>query len=305
MNDWFTLTIFGLFVAVIGILLLIQFKEWRLIKYCEQIIKKNSLTFYKAFSQIDNKKQRHAIYVVYAFCRYADDLIDEHQDIDGLNTLEKELANFRDNKKTTLRVFRALKLIKDDFYGNDYDFKPYFEMIEGQRMDIMIHSYETLEDVLGYCYYVASSVGLMLLPILAPKKHHKLREFAIQLGYAMQITNFLRDVGEDYKKGRIYIPQTMLKKYGIQIEEEMIEGPSEKFKQLFDELSGIARNYYQYAYDHIDAFSKDVSKPLLYAAKLYEAILDECITDYDVFRHKHFVTQEKKVAIIKQLQKTI
>ena len=113
MNDWFTLTIFGLFVAVIGILLLIQFKEWRLIKYCEQIIKKNSLTFYKAFSQIDNKKQRHAIYVVYAFCRYADDLIDEHQDIDGLNTLEKELANFRDNKKTTLRVFKALKLIKD------------------------------------------------------------------------------------------------------------------------------------------------------------------------------------------------
>ncbi len=51
-------------------------------------------------------------------------------------------------------------------------------------------------------------------------------------------------------------------------------------------------------------FSKDVSKPLLYAAKLYEAILDECVTDYDVFRQKHFVTQEKKIAIIKELQKT-
>ena len=178
-------------------------------------------------------------------------------------------------------------------------------MIEGQRMDITIKSYEKLEDVLSYCYYVASSVGLMLLPILAPKKHHELREFAIQLGYAMQITNFLRDVGEDFKKGRIYIPQSLLKTYNIQIKEEMIEGPSERFKHLFDELSGIARNYYQYAYDNIDAFSKDVSKPLLYAAKLYEAILDECITDYDVFRQKHFVTQEKKIAIIKQLQKTL
>ena len=304
MIDWFTLTLLGLFAVVIGILLFIQLKEWRLIKYCEQIIKKNSLTFYKAFSQIENKRQRQAIYVVYAFCRYADDLIDEHQDIEGLNSLEKELADFRDNKKTTLKVFKALKIIKDDFYSKDYDFKPYFEMIEGQRMDISIKSYETLEDVLAYCYYVASSVGLMLLPILAPKKHHELREFAIQLGYAMQITNFLRDVGEDFQKGRIYIPQAMLKKYHIEINEEMIEGPSEKFKLLFDELSGIARTYYQFAYDHLDAFSKDVSKPLLYAAKLYEAILDECVTDYDVFRQKHFVTQEKKIAIIKELQKT-
>ncbi len=59
-----------------------------------------------------------------------------------------------------------------------------------------------------------------------------------------------------FKKGRIYIPQAMLKKYHIEINEEMIEGPSEKFKLLFDELSGIARTYYQFAYDHLDAFFK-------------------------------------------------
>jgi phytoene synthase len=281
---------------------LIVLRERRLIKYCENIIKKNSLTFYKAFSKIENKKQRQAIYVVYAFCRYADDLIDEHQDIKGLHQLEEELHAFKNKKKTSLLVFKALRIIVDQFYGENYDYQPYFEMIQGQRMDVTITSYETMDDVLSYCYYVASSVGLMLLPILAPNKHQELKEFAIQLGYAMQITNFLRDVGEDYLKGRIYIPQETLKKYQVNIEYEFKNGPTESFKTLFDALASQARQYYQYAYDHIDAFSQDVRKPLLYAAKLYEAILDECMTDYDVLTKKHFVSNDKKIKIIKSLQ---
>jgi phytoene synthase len=281
---------------------LIVLRERRLIKYCEDIIKKNSLTFYKAFSKIENKKQRQAIYVVYAFCRYADDLIDEHQDIKGLHQLEEELHAFKNKKKTSLQVFKALRIIVDQFYGENYDYQPYFEMIQGQRMDVTITSYETIDDVLSYCYYVASSVGLMLLPILAPSKHQELKEFAIQLGYAMQITNFLRDVGEDYLKGRIYIPQETLKKYQVNIEYEFKNGPTESFKTLFNALASQARQYYQYAYDHIDAFSQDVRKPLLYAAKLYEAILDECMTDYDVLTKKHFVSNDKKIKIIKSLQ---
>lgn len=302
MNDWFTLSLLIFAGVVVFLLALIYLRERRLIKYCEQIIKKNSLTFYKAFSKIENKKQRQAIYVVYAFCRYADDLIDEHQDINGLNQLELELEAFKNHKKTSLKVFKALSIIKDEFYGENYDYQPYFEMIQGQRMDITIASYDTMDDVLEYCYYVASSVGLMLLPILAPSKHQELKEFAIQLGYAMQITNFLRDVGEDYHKGRIYIPQESLKIHQIKIEHEVKNGPTESFKTLFDELASQARQYYQYAYDHIDAFSQDVRKPLLYAAKLYEAILDECMTDYDVFTKKHFVSNDKKIEIIKKLQ---
>jgi len=302
MNDWFTVSLFIFAGFVVFLLVLIVLRERRLIKYCEDIIKKNSLTFYKAFSKIENKKQRQAIYVVYAFCRYADDLIDEHQDIKGLNQLEEELHAFKNKKKTSLLVFKALRIIVDQFYGENYDYQPYFEMIQGQRMDVTITSYKTMDDVLSYCYYVASSVGLMLLPILAPNKHQELKEFAIQLGYAMQITNFLRDVGEDYLKGRIYIPQETLKKYQVNIEHEFKNGPTESFKTLFNALVSQARQYYQYAYDHIDAFSQDVRKPLLYAAKLYEAILDECMTDYDVLTKKHFVSNDKKIKIIKSLQ---
>lgn len=302
MSDWFTLSLLIFAGVVVLLLVLIYIRERRLIKYCENIIKKNSLTFYKAFSKIENRNQRQAIYVVYAFCRYADDLIDEHQDIKGLNQLELELEAFKNHKKTSLKVFKALGLIKEQFYGENYDYKPYFEMIQGQRMDITITSYETMDDVLEYCYYVASSVGLMLLPILAPSKHQEIKEFAIQLGYAMQITNFLRDVGEDYLKGRIYIPQDALKKYQVNIDHEFKNGPSESFQTLFNELASQARQYYQYAYDHIDAFSQDVRKPLLYAAKLYEAILDECMKDYDVFTKKHFVSHDRKMEIIKKLQ---
>ena len=303
MNDWFTISLFVAAITVVCLIIFIYLKEWQLIRYCENIIKKNSFTFYKAFSKIEHKKQRQAIYVVYAFCRYADDLIDEYQDIKGLNQLELELKAFKNNQKTSLKVFQALKLIKDDFYDDAYDYQPYFDMIQGQRMDITIQKYETMEDVLEYCYYVASSVGLMLLPILAPNNHQKLKEFAIKLGYAMQITNFLRDVGEDFKKGRVYIPQTYLKKYDVDIKKEISSSPSENFKKLFDDLANQARQYYTYAYQHIHLFSKDVAKPLLYAAKLYEAILDECITDYDVFTKKHFVSDNKKIEIIKNIQK--
>jgi phytoene/squalene synthetase len=305
MNDWFTFSLLIFAGVVVFLLTLIYLRERRLINYCERIIKKNSLTFYKAFSKIENKKQRQAIYVVYAFCRYADDLIDEHQDIEGLNTLELELEAFKNHKKTSLKVFKALHIIKDRFYGDDYNYQPYFEMIQGQRMDITISSYETMDDVLAYCYYVASSVGLMLLPILAPSKHQELKEFAIQLGYAMQITNFLRDVGEDYLKGRIYIPQAALKKFQVDIDHEFKMGPTDSFKTLFNHLATQARQYYQYAYDHMEAFSQDVRTPLLYAAKLYEAILDECMTDYDVFTKKHFVSHAKKIDIIKGLQKNL
>lgn len=272
--------------------------EKRRIKYCENIIKTNSFTFYKAFSKIKSKRKREAVYVVYAFCRYADDLIDEYQDTQALIQLQTDLTYFISGKAPRTYIFKALELIKD-LYPKGYNYKPYFDMIHGQFMDVEKHSYTSLEDLLNYCYYVASSVGYMLLPILSPMYHKELEPFALKLGYAMQITNILRDIGEDYKNGRIYIPKTLLKKYGVKLKNEMDSGPSNAFIDLFCELEETARTYYDEALKQIDMFEDDVKKPLFYAAVLYRAILDKIKENkYEVFHQKNFLSDKEKQRVI-------
>ena len=121
------------------------------IRYCENVIKENSFTFYKAFSKIDDKTKREAVYVVYAFCRYADDLIDEHQDENGLIQLQSDLTYFISGKKPKHPIFKALTYIRA-LYPEGYDFKPYFDMIQGQFMDLKKQQYKSFEDLLDYCY---------------------------------------------------------------------------------------------------------------------------------------------------------
>ena len=278
-----------------------MFKTWierRRIKYCENIIKTNSYTFYKAFSKITDKRKREAVYIVYAFCRYADDLIDEHNDTQGLIQLQTDLTYFIAGKMPKSRIFKALDIIRP-MYPEGYDFKPYFDMIHGQFMDLEKHQYETLEELLNYCYYVASSVGYMLLPILSPEQHKELENFALKLGYAMQITNILRDVGEDYKNGRTYLPKALLKNHQVTLDNEMVHGPSNAFIELFKELEDKARSFYDEALTQIDMFDEDVKKPLYFAAILYRAILDKIAENkYQVFHQKNFLTDKEKQRVI-------
>jgi phytoene synthase len=268
------------------------------LRLCEEIIKRNSLTFYKAFSKIQDKEKRHAVYAVYAFCRYADDLIDEDQDIEGLNALEEALSQFVKTQTPSDFRFRAIKRYATPFY-KDFDYKPFFDMIKGQRMDLSHQGFQSLDDLLHYCYYVASSVGLMLTPILATKNHQKLNEFAVRLGYAMQITNILRDVGEDYKHHRIYLPKDLMRKYAYS-EKDLGQGlVNESFIKLFEHLASIAENDFQYALDHIHLFDKEAQVPLALAIVLYQAIIQACRDEkYDVFTKKNFVSDEKKQDLI-------
>lgn len=267
--------------------------------YAKHIIKNNSYTFYKAFSLIKDRKKRDAIYIVYAFCRYADDVIDEYKDVKALNILKEDLTKFKDGVVSNSKIFKSLHLISNTYYDKNYDYKPYFDMIKGQEMDLSIHSYDTIEDLLNYCYHVASSVGMMLIPILA-KDDEVLHTFALHLGYAMQITNILRDIGEDFKKDRIYIPKDVLSLYEINLAEEMKKGPSKHFINMFLHMENIARNYYDQALNNIHLFPSDVKKPLYYAAILYRAILDKCKeVGYDVLHQKPFLNDEEKMQVIR------
>lgn len=304
---YFTFVEVSIFIAILGsIVFMFLFTINYIDDYkCKKSIQTNSLTFYKAFSKIKSRKKRKAIYAVYDFCRYADDLVDEYQDEEKLNKLEKDLIKHISGTYVNSYRFRALKRHTYKLYDKD-DYQAFFDMIKGQKMDLHGYEYKTLDDLLTYSYYVAGTVGLMLVPILAYKDKKELKDFAIHLGYGMQITNILRDIGEDYKLNRIYIPKDMMDKAKYTIDDLKSGTINNEFKVLFEKLAHLAETYFNEALQKIDLFPKDSRKPLAYSIILYKAILDQCrASDYDVFSKKNFVSDEKKIEIIKAYEMEI
>ncbi len=272
---------------------------------CEAIIKKSSHTFYQAFSKIKNRQQREAIYAVYAFCRHADDLVDEHQDSEGLKNLASELLLFKEGITVNHFRWRALRRATKKFYPKDYDYAPFFEMIDGQNMDLHHKPLDTEEELLDYCYHVAGTVGLMLIPILSKENHPLLKSFAIDLGYAMQITNILRDIGEDYKNQRIYLPKSMMDQAHYSLEDLSFGKISTEFISLFEELAKKAEGYYQSALKQLHLFDQEVRIPLGISIVFYREIIQACRqANYDVFAKKNYVSDDRKNDIIKDFMKT-
>jgi len=300
-NETIVILIAGLIAAFIVIMILFSIQKKQDLNMCQDIIKKNSLTFYKAFSKIKSKQKRDAIYAVYAFCRYADDLVDEEKNKEALDELADELTLFREGYKLNHFRWRALRATTKPFYGKEYDYKPFYDMIEGQKRDLNHQGYDTLEELLEYCYLVAGTVGLMLIPILANQKKSELESFAIDLGYAMQITNILRDIGEDYRNQRVYIPREMLKKANYSLDDLAHDKINNEFKNLFEELAKIAEDYFSKALDLIHLFPDDSRLPLALSIILYQEILNSCrASGYDVFTKKNFVSDERKNQLIQE-----
>ncbi|MFP4178002.1 MAG: phytoene/squalene synthase family protein [Acholeplasmataceae bacterium] len=268
---------------------------------CESVIRENSKTFYKAFSLIGNTDKRNAVFAVYAFCRMVDDAVDRADDPDLLDRYERELNAFKEGETPDRFVWRALRDTAQRFYPDDYDYGPFFDQIQGQRLDIEHQGYRMVDDLLEYCYLVASSVGLMLLPILSPENAHQLRGFALELGYAMQLTNILRDVGEDARNNRVYLPSDLLSRANITVDDLIHGRITDGFIAVFEELAGIAEDYYEKALAAIDGFPADVRLPLGASILFYRAIIAACReAGYDVFTRKNYVSDAAKAELVVQ-----
>ncbi|MGM0753422.1 MAG: phytoene/squalene synthase family protein [Bacillota bacterium] len=265
--------------------------------HCEIIIKLHSKTFYRAFSLLP-KDQKKAVWAVYAFCRKVDDIVDE-----GICPSE-ELLQFEREFESFLRGYYNEEepmwiALNDVFKHFNMDIGAFRDMIKGQRMDLNERVYVTMDDVLDYSYHVASTVGLMLLPILAPGKEHQLREDGIYLGYAMQLTNILRDIGEDLERGRLYIPQDLLVKYEYTVTELMDYRNNDAFRSIWEEMARVAEDYYDKAFRTMNLYPVYSRTPVKGAALLYRAILSEVRKNhYNVFSKKHFVSKDVKEKII-------
>lgn len=256
-------------------------------KYCEEIIKVNSKSFYSAFKILPEQK-RNSVYAIYAFCRLADDSVDILNSKDKLADLENSLNSLVEKHPQSTPVFRALK---DTFEVYKLDSYPFYDMIEGQKSDFNFKQPENLEEFKDYCYFVAGTVGLMLLPIIATNNRRQLVSVAKSLGEAMQITNILRDVGEDYDLGRIYIPKNLLDNYPTAFKAISEKKVNNDFIGCWEELAHLAEENYSYFFENLELFDSDSIKAVARSALYYGEILDVIRkNDYDCLSKRQYVS---------------
>ncbi|MBM6613280.1 phytoene/squalene synthase family protein [Desemzia sp. RIT804] len=260
--------------------------------YCEEVIKKHSRSFYYAFSQLPEEKAK-AIYAIYAFCRRADDTVDmapnAEQQRKNLDQLERELVLFEAGKPLDDPVWCALT---DVFQHFPMDIEPFYHQIKGQRMDIDFASPNTLEDLEEYSYYVAGTVGLMLLPLLAENPTKEIAESAVSLGIAMQITNILRDIGEDWRENtRVYIPSQILDQENYSMKELKSGAITSNFICIWERLASRSEELYENFKKDIHLYDKESRLPVLVSANVYRGILDAVRkNNYNCFDKRNAVT---------------
>jgi phytoene synthase len=278
---------------------------------CAEIIKHHSKSFYFSSSLLPVTK-RHDIMALYAFCRTSDDLVDaagsspeKQAEASALLAEWAAAVSSTDPEQLTrpdsctdqsrVSVARAWGHTRHR-YGIPTDLAD--ELLAGVRMDLSINRYETWDDLWLYCYRVASTVGLMSMYIMGTQTMDAV-PYAVQLGVALQLTNILRDVGEDAQAGRIYLPAEDMEHFGY-TEEMLLSGViNSNFIALMDFQIARADALYASAQPGIALLSPDSRMAVTAAATLYRGILRKIVAArYNVFnRRAHLSTHEKLRAL--------
>jgi len=176
------------------------------------------------------------------------------------------------------------------------------DMIKGMVMDIDQNRFETFEELYVYCYRVAGTVGLMTMPIMGTADGYTEEdalEPALALGVALQLTNILRDVGEDRHRQRIYIPQEDLRRFGV-TEQALIKGvKSEAYVQMLKFQIERAREWYVRAESGVAMLAPEARLPVRASLDMYSSILDKIeLNNYDNFEKRAYTTKLEKLALL-------
>jgi phytoene synthase len=249
--------------------------------HCTRLTRSHSRTFYIASTLLPIGK-RQAARALYAFCRVSDDLVDRaggdpERALEAWRALLSGSDQGRDPVALAWTDTRTRYGIPD-LYGH--------QLLEGVARDLQVKRYTTFDDLATYCYGVASTVGLMVMHIVGFSSPEAI-PYAVKLGVALQLTNILRDVGEDWRAGRLYLPSDELAAYGLDesdVEARRVDGRWRRFMRFQIERN---RRLYREARPGIAMLSRDSRLAIAAAANLYEAILEDVERhDMDVFSRR-------------------
>ncbi len=241
--------------------------------YCQQKAAASGSSFYYSFLFLP-KAKREAITALYAFCREVDDVADECSDI---NIARTKLAWWR-NEIRQLYVSNpqhpVTKALLPAIHAYKMDEEHFLEIIDGMEMDLDQNRYTDFKQLQLYCYRVASVVGLLSVQIFGYTNRNTLK-YAHDLGMAFQLTNIVRDIGEDARRGRIYIPLDEIKKAGLS-ETDILHGHhSAKMQELIDFQIERAERFYDKALNALPPEDRKSQRTGLIMAAIYPTLLRE------------------------------
>ncbi|MBD2548196.1 phytoene synthase [Microcystis elabens FACHB-917] len=275
---------------------------------CRQETARWAKTFYLGTMLLPPAKRR-AIWAIYVWCRRTDELMDSAQ----AQTLSAEVLLERldawEERTRALFAGHAVdgldRVMVDTIDRFPQPLQAYLDMIEGQRMDVLRDRYASFADLQLYCYRVAGTVGLMTQEVMgvdaaytsAPwSERPDTSEAAVALGIANQLTNILRDVGEDRGRGRIYLPQEDLDRFGYSEADLMAGRLNENWQALMRFQLERARDWFNRSEAGVRWLAPDARWPVWASLRLYRGILDVIERlDYDVFNHRAFVPRVGKL----------
>ena len=245
--------------------------------YCQDKAASSGSSFYYSFLFLPPNRRR-AITALYAFCREVDDVVDECKDpqvaANKLVWWRQELDRLYAGQPQH-PVTQALQAVLPEF---SLPQEQLLEIIDGMEMDLQQTRYLDFTALSLYCYRVASVVGLLAADIFGYTDRQTLK-YAHDLGMAFQLTNIIRDVGEDARRGRIYLPMDELKRFNVTVADILDARQSENFQKLMEFQIERAERYYAQALGQLPVVDRKAQRPGLVMAAIYRALLEEIKRD--------------------------
>ena len=257
-------------------------------QYCQDKAAASGSSFYYSFLFLPAPRRR-AIIALYAFCREVDDIVDEctdeHVAQTKLNWWRQEISDLYQGQPHH-PVSHALLPVIRDF---NLPAEQLLEIIDGMEMDLSLHRYEDFKSLRLYCHRVAGVVGELSAVIFGYTDRATLH-YAADLGLAFQLTNIIRDVGEDARRNRIYLPMDELAKFNVPASDILNARQTENFKQLMEFQYQRAQQFYEQAFAALPAADRKAQKTGLVMAGIYRTLLEE-------IRHDGFQVLTRRTAL--------
>lgn len=269
---------------------------------CRQFNKRHGTTYYWSTLVLPKAKRPH-VFALYGFCRYADDIVD---DLGPVPVAERAaaLASFGERFFADLARGESddpvLKAVVNTVRELRIDPECFRRFLRSMTMDLTVERYETWDDLLDYMDGSAAVIGEMMLPVLEPTASAAIAH-ARDLGNAFQLTNFLRDINEDLDRGRVYIPQEDVRRFGVDLAARRC---TPEFVQLMQFEIARCRELYASADIGLSMLPKQSARSIGAARVLYGRILDKIeARQYDVFSGRASVSTWEKAAMVIRLMR--
>ena len=266
-------------------------------RYCHNTVTKSSSSFRLSFLLLSPPRRR-AITALYAFCREVDDIVDEAlptpQARAQLQQWRQEITHLYAGHPSH-PITQALQPFITQYQLPQHHFEA---IIDGMEMDIEPHPYQGFDDLYRYCYQVAGVVGLLSARIFSPPSA-AIDHYAEALGIALQLTNILRDIGEDWQRGRIYIPQQWMDQFGVNPTELSHQPTSAAQLRLFNYLAQQAQHYYATAATALPVAARRDQLSGLVMGETYYTLLQQIRREgYPVLQRRVVLSPLRKIGCV-------